>query len=393
MIRPCRANIVYLDNNGTTGLCKESKDATILWMDSRANPSTSSMISVKSKQLIHNTKQYILKHCKAPNYTVIFTSGASESNCLIIRSIVDTKKNPHIITSTVEHKSILDCCASLVDSGKATVTYIQPTPQGIILPEMIKKAITKSTVLISIMAANNEIGCINDIKTIGQLARKYKIPFHTDAVQLFGKTKMILPDLNVDALSMSFHKLHGPMGLGMLIIKNALISEYKLKGQISGTQQLQMRGGTENVPAIAGVIPCMEHVFKHRVSKNKKLMAQKHLIVSALRKEWPSDKELVILGPAYNSRQALPNTLMISIVKYDTFCNGKLKKYLDSKKIIISIGSACSTDSKESHVLKAIRASPRIIRGSVRISLSDNTTNKEIHTFIKHIIAGANKSF
>lgn len=418
-VTPCKASIIYLDNNGTTKLCKEAKHAMIKWLESRANPSSDSIIAKKSKELMECAQKYVLNHCSvnSSKYMVIFTSGASESNCFILRAVVDsykqhTGKKPHIITSATEHKSIIQCCNSLRDSGYASITYIEPNAYGCISPDLVKKAITPQTALISVMAANNEIGCINDIKAIGEVAHNNKIPFHTDAVQLFSKYKIPLVKNNVDALSMSFHKLYGPMGLGMLIISNELINGYGLKGQISGTQQKKLRGGTENVPAIAGAVAAIKFTFMDRDEKNKKMyLLKKHIIhelekalpqgtyKSYFSKNKPKRNEFLVLGPksngSYKTPNVLPNTLMLCFIKnksypkevYKPFCNVDLKKGLSRKNIITSIGSACSTSStKASHVLYSIKA-PEIVRqGVIRVSISDNTTKKEIDTFVKELI-------
>lgn len=419
IVVPCQTNVIYLDNNGTTKLCKEAKREMIRWLESRANPSSDSILSKKSKELINCAHRFMLKHCSVPanKYTVIFTSGASESNCLILRSVVDAYQNhvnkkPHIITSATEHKSIIKCCNSLSENNRANITFIEPNAYGCIDAALIKRAITPNTALISIMAANNELGCINDIQTIGKISHDNKIPFHTDAVQLFGKYKIPLIKNKIDALSMSFHKLYGPMGFGMLIINNELIDGYGLKGQISGTQQKALRGGTENVPAIAGAVASIRSVFTNRELKNKKMILLKKKIIFELERVIPQGtyksyfskkkqtrNEFIVLGPISNNStkkpNILPNTLMLSFAKNVSFskeknkpfCNIDLKKCLNRKNIIVSIGSACSTsDSKASHVLYAIKA-PEIIRhGVIRISLSDDTTEKEINTFIKVLI-------
>lgn len=416
---PCKSNVIYLDNNGTTKLCKAGKDAMLMWLDSRSNPSSDSLIAKKSKQLLECARKYMANHCGVTynKYSIIFTSGASESNCFILRSVVEsykkhTGKKAHIITSATEHKSIIQCCNSLISNGMASITYIEPNAYGCISSELVKKAITPNTALITIMAANNELGCINDIKTIGDVARSFKIPFHTDAVQLFGKYKINMTKNKIDAMSMSFHKLYGPMGLGMLVISNDLINGYGIKSQISGTQQNELRGGTENVPAIAAAIASVKHSFTNREIKNKKMYTQKKLIIFELEKSIPMGKyrnyfskqkpkrnEFIILGPEcngnYKKPNILPNTLLLSFVKNiefegkpsKPFCNVDLKKCLNKKNIIISVGSACSTNSeKASHVLYSIKAPDVVKQGTVRISLSDDTTDKEIKTFLKELI-------
>jgi cysteine desulfurase len=424
IVTPCKTNVIYLDNNGTTKLCTAGKNAMIAWLGSRANPSSDSIIAKKSKELMVNAREYISKHCNVAynKYTVIFTSGASESNCFILRSVVEAyrkhiDKKPHIITSATEHKSIIQCCNSLIVNGHASVTYIEPNAYGCINPDLIKKAITPNTALITIMAANNELGCINDIKKIGEIAHEHKVPFHTDAVQIFGKYKISMSKSKIDAISMSFHKLYGPMGLGMLIINNDLITGYGLEGQISGTQQNELRGGTENVPAVASAVASMKHTFTNRDLKNKKMYMQKKKILFELEKVLPKGKykdyfdkkkhtrnEFLLLGPVCNGSctypNVLPNTLLLAFIKniqhvgekYKTFCNIDLKKSLNKKNIIIAIGSACSTSSaKASHVLFSIKA-PEIVRqGVIRVSLSDDTSMSDINIFIKELIIGLKK--
>ena len=424
VVTPCKANVIYLDNNGTTKLCKEGKAAMMKWLESRANPSSDSIIAKKSKDLMVCASKYMKKHCGVPydKYTVIFTSGASESNCLILLSVIDaykrhTGKKPHIITSATEHKSIIQCCNNMKDNGKANITYIEPNAYGCISPDLINKAITSNTALISIMAANNELGCINDIKKIGEIAHAHKIPYHTDAVQIFGKYKIQMAKNNIDALSMSFHKLYGPMGLGMLVISNDLINGYGLKGQISGSQQNELRGGTENVPAIAAAIASVKHTFTSRDSKNKKMYSQKKRILNELEKaiplgtyknyfegKGPNRNEFLVIGPQcngnYKNPNVLPNTILLSFVKnvqfegeeYKPFCNVDLKKCLNRKNIIVAVGSACSTSSKKaSHVLYSIKAPEKIRQGVIRISLSDDTTNKELEIFTKELISCVKK--
>ena len=264
---------------------------------------------------------------------------------------------------------------------------------------MIESKIKNNTALISIMHANNELGTINDVKRIGQIAHSRNIPFHTDAVQTFGKYKPNMKKNNIDALSMSFHKLYGPMGVGMIIINNEFIQGYGLCSIISGSQQYSLRGGTENVPGIAGSLAALIDNFKNRKKKNQKLLTLKKHICDTLGgsipfgeyktyfSKPPKRNEFVILG----AKKSLPNTLLLSFAKNigPPFCNSKLKKFLNQNNIIVSIGSACSTRStKASHVLEAIKAPAVIKRGVIRISLSDKSTKKEINTFCKYLIRG-----
>lgn len=402
--------IIYFDNNGTTKICKPARDAMIKWLGCMSNPSGDSKISINARKMIADSKQYILKHSGAKNYRVIYTSGSSESNCLILISCSESytrlkNQKPHIITSSIEHKSVIKCCERLMKCKYADVTFINPISDGRILPELVKKAIRPNTCLISIMCTNNELGTRNDIKSIGKIAHGAKIPFHTDAVQSYGKYKMNLDNCCIDAVSVSFHKLYGPMGIGMLIINNELIEGYQLDGQIAGTQHDGLRGGTENVPSIAGAIVALKDTFVDRDAKNKRLEQFRNIIINALTTEYPVieykdcfntttmlDWGVCILGAA-SPRDRVPNTLLVSFVsKANKFCNQKLKHKLHKHNIIVSIGSACNTDSPNaSHVLNAIRAPPHIKKGVIRISLGDYNTLGEVKKLCTILIKCVNE--
>lgn len=405
---------IYLDNNATTEICRQSYQASLKWMRTPVNPSTDSKMGIAARALIEEGCEYIKKHCSAPNYTVIFTSGASESNAMIIRSTVEAyirskKMKPHLITSLTEHKSIIETCNILRQLDMLDVTFIAPGINGCVPPILITRAIKPNTCLITIMGANNELGCINNLAEIGAIAHESRIPFHSDFVQIFGKFKYNLPATNIDAISVSFHKLYGPTGCGLLIVNNDFINGYKLESQIAGTQQGGLRGGTQNVPAIAGSLAAMKYTFTNRKEKNKKMYDMREHIMATLAKnfaigdyrkyvgregdiEGVEPFEIVFLGNM-NTSNTLPNTLLISAAKNKgaPFCNVKLKKELDRSGIVVSIGSACNTSSsKASHVLEAIRAAPVIKRGVIRVSLCDNTIKKDVNEFLDIYIRAIN---
>jgi cysteine desulfurase len=410
--------IIYLDNNGTTIICPEAADVYKKWLKCY-NASSSSMVSKSAKQMMEASKKYIMKHCgvDSKTYTVVFTSGATESNCFIIRSTVEAynkirKIKPHLIISSIEHHSILECAKSVEEAGYAEVSKVEPNMYGCILAEEVEKLIKPNTCLISIMYANNETGAINNIPKIGEIAHKHKLPLHTDAVQIFGKYPINLQKSNIDSLSASFHKLYGPKGIGLLIINNNLIEGYQLQGQICGSQQGGLRGGTENLPAIASAIECMKANFKNRKAKNEKLLKMRNYIIDEIGKsglieigDYASylgdpvlerktsevkQNELIILGPPKDKPNFyLPNTLLISVVKKTgkDFCNVKFKKDLDEKGVVISIASACLTNSDNaSHVLTAIGAPPIIKRGTIRISVGDYNTMEEMKICMKKFL-------
>lgn len=423
-------SIAYLDNNATTAMCKSAIAAMNEWLGEPANPSSTSKAGSEAHKMIEQSRKFVLAHCHAPNYTVIFTSGASESNCFIIRATVEAYKKlrgitPHVLISLVEHKSTIKCCEALKASGQAEVTYLAPGASGCIPTSLVTHGIRDNTCIVSIMAANNELGCVNNLKEIGEIAHSKSVPFHSDFVQVFGKFRINLPANNIDAISASFHKLYGPKGSGILVINNDLISGYDLQGQISGTQEFGLRGGTENVAAIAGSIAAMKYAFTNRGAKNAKLCAQREYLLGKLRSKFstktyrafltpvpaqePTNEtearakkmkeakiSLVILGPDCKTNKSdsiptslprvLPNTILLSVVKADgttPFCNVRLKNTLDKNGVVVSIGSACNTASPDaSHVLDAIHAPDSIKRGVIRISFCDTTTKKELDAFI-----------
>ncbi len=417
------SNTIYFDNNATTLICEPAKKTYNEWL-SCYNPSSDSRIAKPAKQMIEKTSDAILSHCNVSiaTHTILFTSGATESNCFIIRACVKAYKKkliekgssmkPHVIVSAIEHHSIIECVKDLEDMGDVDVSYIAPTVYGNILPEDVEKEIRPGqTCLISIMFANNEIPVINNVEEIGRIAHANRIPMHSDCVQIFGKYKIDIPKNNIDALSASAHKFYGPKGVGLLILNNKLVEGYGLTAEINGSQQYGLRGGTENTAGIASTWAALKWVFTNRKKKNMKLFALREAMLSKLAKYYKfgnfvdyvtkedlADKhilELVSLGPPDDKKgYILPNTILLSVAKNKgrPFCNVELKKYLDSKGCVISIGSACLTKSdKASHVLSAIGAPPVIKRGVLRISFNDFNTISEIDKFIIHFKAGIEK--
>lgn len=404
---------VYFDNNATTLMCLPAKKVHVEWL-SCYNASSDSKIAKPAKVLLEKAQDVILSHCNVSSatHTALFTSGATESNCLIIKSCIKAYKKkliekeselkPHIIASEMEHHSIRECLIDLEESGDIEVSLVEPTIYGNILATDVEKLIKPNTCLITIMFANNEIPVINNIEDIGNIAHKHRIPLHSDCVQIFGKYKIDIKKNNIDALSASAHKFYGPKGVGVLIIDNNLIEGYGLTAEIHGSQQHGLRGGTENIAGIASMMVALKTTFQKRKTKNQKLFKLRDTLLDKLRKIYKvneysnylddskddkTDVELVSLGPPDDQKGfILPNTVLLSIAKNrgKPFCNIELKKFLDSKNFVVSIGSACLTKSdKASHVLSAIGAPPVIKRGVIRISFGDSNTLDEINKFIK----------
>jgi cysteine desulfurase len=283
---------IYLDNNATTLMCKDACRVMRAWEECY-NPSSDSEIAQPAKKMLIKAKHYILSHCGLSEEThrVLFTSGATESNCMILRSSAEAFRAargvlPHIIVSSVEHHSILECLHIMKEHDLVEYTELYPTPEGSITASSVENAIRPNTCLISIMYANNELGTVNNIKAISTVANKYNIPVHSDAVQIFGKTRIYMEASGIDAMSVSFHKFYGPKGVGLLILSKRFIDGYKLHSQISGSQQDGLRGGTENVPGIAAGLAALRYAFKHRDKKNKTLLSMRNYVIQELSREW-----------------------------------------------------------------------------------------------------------
>lgn len=422
-----KAHIVELDNNATTRVCAAAKKAYFDFIDC-PNASTSSKYAKPIQRAVENTRDDILRHCgvNSATHTVLFTSGASESNSMIVRMCVKSYKKrlrkkgikvkPHVIISAIEHNSILDCANDLYECGEIELSIVQPSIYGVISKESVEAEIRDNTCLVTVMYANNEVPAINNIKEIGKIVRGHGVPMHSDCVQIFGKYMFNIVDHNIDALSVSGHKFYGPKGSGLLILNNDLISGYAFTAEISGKQQDGLRGGTENIAAIVSIGVALDHAFRRRKEKNARLFELRDYLLSQIKQYLPlinsmyylcDDEclreqklpphkkealELVSLGPpAEKHRYLLPNTVLVAVCKNvgKPFCNTQLKEYLDTKNIIVSVGSACNTRSdKASHVVNAIGAPPVVKRGVLRISFSDATTQSDIDMFVKEYCRG-----
>lgn len=412
--------MIYLDNNGTTIMPPEIIDVLVQWIN-KGNPSGSYRTARESKEKMDEFCKYIAHMCgfipyfpdiyaasssedRKKTYQIIFNSGGSESNCMMITAIVNSynyrkKGTPHIITSTIEHKSLHDFISQYIALNKITVSYIQPNEFGIIDPNDIERSIKSNTCFITIMHANNEIGSINDIRRIGEIAHKYEIPFYSDTVQTFGKFKINPLKQNLDAMCVSFHKCFGPKGVGALVIRRRLVNVWKLQPTICGSQNCEMRGGTENVGGIVSSYAALKMSWFERDLKNQRLFKLKKYFIDSLKSKVPSQTFKEYLATPKQDRISivffslanhhfLPNTILLSIIRLDEpFCNVELKKYLEKNNIIVGIGSTCNTSSKKaSHVIHAMTSDEHIKRGVIRISLADTNTKDHIDQLVIAII-------
>ncbi|MEM2784974.1 MAG: cysteine desulfurase family protein, partial [Candidatus Pacearchaeota archaeon] len=303
---------------------------------------------------------------------IIFTSGGTESNNLAIKGIAfaNKEKGKHIITSKIEHHAVLEPCKWLEKQG-FKVTYLPVNNEGIVNPEDVEKAITKETILVSIMHANNEIGTIQPIEEIGKICRKHKVYFHTDAVQSFGKLEIDVKKMNIDLLSASAHKIYGPKGVGLLYVNRDVKIEPIQHG---GGHETGLRSGTENVAGIVGFAKAVELVQKLGKKEQEREKKLRDKII---------DKLLEIKGTKLNGSRTkrLFNNINVSFKGIE---GEALLIRLDQEGFAVSTGSACSSKSLEpSHVLTALGLKPEEAHGSLRITIGRYTTEQDVDMLLK----------
>jgi len=368
--------MIYLDNAATTKTAPEVVEAMLPYFtELYGNPSSVYSFSQKSKEAITAGREKIAKALGAKTEEIYFTAGGSEADNWALKAAAEAyhAKGNHIITTKIEHHAILHAAQWLEKHG-FEVTYLDVDEFGTVKLEELKKAIRPTTILISVMFANNEIGTIQPIKEIGELAKERGILFHTDAVQAFGQVPINVDDLHIDMLSSSAHKLNGPKGIGFLYIRKGVKIRSFVHG---GAQERKRRAGTENVPGIVGYGAAVERAVRtmdERTAKERKL--RDHLIDRVL-----AEVPYTRLNGHRTNR--LPNNANFSF----QFVEGEsLLIMLDMDGICGSSGSACTSGSLDpSHVLLAIGLPHEIAHGSLRLTLSDETTEEEIDYVVESI--------
>ncbi len=370
-------NIIYLDNSATTKMDERVVEEMIPYLsENYGNPSSIYSIGRENKKVIEDAREKVAKilNCKADE--IYFTSGGSESDNTAIRGIAyaNKKKGNHIITSKIEHPAVLETCKQLEKEG-FEVSYISIDEKGIINLEELKQSIKDTTILISIMFANNEIGTIQPIEEIGKIAKNHNIYFHTDAVQAVGNILIDVDKLNIDSLSLSAHKFYGPKGVGALYVRKGVNFNKFING---GHQERNKRAGTENVAGIVGLGKAIELAYEDLEEHNKKIRELRDYYVSNVVKRIPYIK---INGDMENR---LPGNSNISF----RYIEGEgLLLNLDLKGICASSGSACTSGSLDpSHVLIAIGLPHEIAHGSLRISIGKYNTKEEIDYLIESLV-------
>lgn len=367
-------NKIYFDNAATTPVRKEVVDAMLPYFtENFGNPSSVYQIAQINKKAVDDSRETIAKAIGAQANEIFFTSGGSEADNWAIKGIALAHKNKgnHIITTKIEHHAVLHTCEFLEKNG-FEVTYLDVDENGMVHPEDVEAAIKETTILISIMYANNEIGTINPIKEIGAIAKAHKIPFHTDAVQAVGQVRIDVKDENIDLLSLSGHKINGPKGMGVLYIRRGLKIENLIHG---GAQERGRRAGTENVAGIVGLAKAMEIAYTDFDVKIEKMTALRDKLIKGLLENIPYTK----LNGHPTMRLANNSNIGVEYVEGES-----LLLLLDMNGIAGSSGSACTSGSLDpSHVLLAIGVPHERAHGSIRFTLGSQNTEEEIDKVIE----------
>ena len=361
--------LIYLDNAATTKTAPEVVEAMLPYFTEHfGNPSSVYGFAAANKTAITEKREVIANALGADTSEIYFTAGGSESDNWALKATAEAyeAKGNHIITTKIEHHAILHTCEYLERRG-FEVTYLDVDENGVVKLDELKAAIRPTTILISVMFANNEIGTIQPIKEIGEIASEHGILFHTDAVQAFGQVPINVDEYHIDMLSASGHKLNGPKGIGFLYIRKGVKIRSFVHG---GAQERKRRAGTENVPGIIGLGTAVERAVRMMSERAEKETELRNYLIKRVMDEIPYTK----LNGHPETR--LPNNANFSF----RFVEGEsLLIMLDMKGICGSSGSACTSGSLDpSHVLLAIGLPHEIAHGSLRLTLSEETTKEDI---------------
>lgn len=370
-------NYIYMDNSATTPVKKEVLDEMLPYFSERyGNPSSIYSLGGKSKNAVENARDRVAKVLGAKSNEIFFTAGGSESDNWAIKGIAYANKNKgnHIITTKIEHHGVLHTCQYLERQG-FKVTYLDVDKYGMIDIDELRESITDETILITIMFANNEIGTIQPIKEIGQIAKEKNIYFHTDAVQAIGHVKINVDELNIDLLSLSAHKFYGPKGIGALYIRQGVKIHSLIEG---GAQERNRRAGTENVPGVVGLDKAIELAYENIDEHNEKLIKLRERLI---KKVFEKISHVRLNG---HPEKRLPGNVSFCF----EFIEGEsLLLSLDMEGIAGSSGSACTSGSLDpSHVLLAIGLPHEIAHGSLRLSLGDFNTEEEVDYVVDKLV-------
>ena len=361
--------MIYLDNAATTKTAPEVVDAMLPYFSEYyGNASTIYSLGAESKKAMDHARQTIADSLGAKPEEIYFTAGGSESDNWALKATAEAyaSKGKHIITTKIEHHASLHTCEYLEKRG-FEITYLNVDRDGLISLDELKAAIRPDTILISVMFANNEIGTIEPIAEIGEIAKEHGVLFHTDAVQAYAQVPIHVDEMHIDMLSASGHKLNGPKGIGFLYIRKGVKIRSFVHG---GAQERSRRAGTENIPGIVGLGAAVERAMRIMDSKTRKEIELRDYLIGRLENEIP---HCWLNG---HRTKRLPNNINFSFL----FIEGEsMLIMLDMKGICASSGSACTSGSLDpSHVLLAIGLKHEEAHGSLRLTLSEDSTKEEM---------------
>ncbi len=361
--------VIYLDNAATTRVYPEVLDAMMpFFTEHYANPAAFYSFANPAQKAVHEARSHVADLIGAKHEEIYFTGGGSESDNWAIKATAEAYKNKgkHIITSTIEHHAVLHTCQWLEKQGYE-VTYVNVDKDGVIKLDELEAAVRPDTILISVMAANNEIGTIQPLREIGEIAHKHGVLFHTDAVQAFAHIPLNVDEMNIDMLSASGHKIHGPKGIGVMYIRKGVKILSFMHG---GAQERRRRAGTHNVPGIVGMGKAVEIAANCMEKQGKEIAAMRDYLIEQVLEKVPHAR---LNGHRTNR---LPNNANFCF----RFVEGEgMLILLDQAGIYGSSGSACTSGSLDpSHVLLAIGLPHEIAHGSLRLTLSEETTKEDI---------------
>ncbi len=361
--------MIYLDHAATTPVKPEVLEAMLPYFTEKyGNPSSIYSLGRENRKTIEDAREKVAKALNASPKEIFFTSGGSESDNWAIKGVAyaNQNKGKHIITTNIEHHAVLNTCKYL-EKQDFEITYVPVKENGIVAVEDIEKAVRPDTILISVMFANNEIGTIQPIKEIGELARNKGIYFHTDAVQAISNIPVDVKDMNIDLLSLSAHKFYGPKGVGVLYIRDGVKINSFIHG---GEQERGKRASTENVAGIVGLGKAIEIADTNIDNYNQKLLKLRDRAIKEILEKIPYSR---LNG---DPKKRLPGNVNISF----EFVEGEsILLSLDMKNICASSGSACTSGSLDpSHVLLAIGLPHEIAHGSLRLTFGEENTDSDI---------------
>lgn len=368
------AKKVYLDNASTTYVSSEVLAEMLPCFNAiYGNSNSLHSFGREASSIVDRARDRIARAINAnKSNEIYFTSGGTEADNWAIKGLAHaySNKGKHIITSAIEHHAVLDACKQLEEEG-FEVTYLPVDKTGLVDMAELLHSIREDTTIVSIMAVNNEVGTIQNIKAIAKIAHDYGLIFHTDAVQAIGAVKLDVQDMEIDAMTLSGHKIYGPKGVGCLYLKNGVRIENLITG---GNQERGKRGGTINVPAVAGFGKAVEIAVRDMSINQQKLRSERDFFLRNL------EQKVEYIHINGHPQQKVNGILNISFEMVD---NESLLMLLDMEGVAVSIGSACTSNSAEpSHVLKAMGLDDDEIKSSIRISFGKNTSRSDIEYVI-----------